>query len=317
MDLLTTLRRAVERLAAAEIPSPQTDAELLAAHAWGISRAELKLQVISGAAEAEAADQIQDRFWELIEERAHRVPLQHLTGVAPFRWLELQVGPGVFVPRPETETVVELVLQKLRALGACGVPNPRVVDLGTGSGAIAASIATEYPAAEVHAVEVSVEAAAWAELNFRQIPNGSSPVVMHLCDLRDFSRQWHTDPANAGALFDVVVSNPPYIPPGMIPVEPEVREHDPEIALYGGGSDGLELPEAVIRAAKHLLVPGGWLILEHAEAHAEALAGLCRADPMLENVETHRDLTDRQRSTSATVKRGCPAGDQRTSESAA
>jgi release factor glutamine methyltransferase len=317
VDLAETLRRAAERLAAAEIPSPQTDAELLAAHAWGISRARLQLQVISGAADAEAAVQIQERFWELIEERAHRVPLQHLTGVAPFRWLELRVGPGVFVPRPETESVVELVLQKLRALGARGIPNPRVVDLGTGSGAIAASIATEYPAAEVHAVEVSAEAAAWAELNFRRLPEGSSPVTMHLCDLRDFSQQWNADPANAGALFDVVVSNPPYIPPGMVPVEPEVREHDPEIALYGGGSDGLELPAAVIRAAEHLLVSGGWLILEHAEVHAEALAGLCRADPMLENVETHRDLTDRQRATSATIQRACPAADQRTSKSTA
>ena len=301
MDLQLTIRRGAERLAAAGIASCHTDAELLAAHAWGLSRAQLQLQALSGTG-AHPADPQQTRFWELIEERARRVPLQHITGFAPFRWLELRVGPGVFVPRPETETVVELALQHLRTLHSEGVRAPRVVDLGTGSGAIAASIALEFPNAEVHAVELSAEAAAWAQLNFQRLPATASKVTLHQCDLRDFPRQWSQDPAGGESSFDVVVSNPPYIPPHMVPVEQEVRDHDPEIALYGGGPEGLELPAAVVSAAVTVLAPGGRLILEHAEVQAEAVAGLCRAEPALTSVQSHQDLTGRQRATSARVR---------------
>ncbi|NDK30321.1 peptide chain release factor N(5)-glutamine methyltransferase [Nesterenkonia sp. Hz 6-5] len=306
------IREAVGRLAEAGIPSPQTDAELLAAHVWGLSRGELQAKMVSATGGVAGGAAAQDRFWGLIDERRHRIPLQHLTGVAPFRWLELRVGPGVFIPRPETETVVDLVLQRLRSLNAQGVVHPRVVDLGTGSGAIAASIAAEYPAAEVHAVEISSEAAAWAQLNFQNLPRGASSVTLHHCDLRDFAAQWHSDSVGA-APFELVVSNPPYIPPNMVPIEQEVREHDPEVALYGGGPDGLDLTTAVLQTAKQILVPGGWLVLEHAEVQADALAALCDADPLLENVETHNDLTGRKRATSATVQRAPHGAVQRAS----
>ncbi|WP_243730536.1 peptide chain release factor N(5)-glutamine methyltransferase [Nesterenkonia salmonea] len=302
MGLGDLIRDAVGRLAEAGIPSPQADAELLAAHVWSLSRAELQAKMISDTGESAGGIEAQDRFWALIGERQHRIPLQHLTGMAPFRWLELKVGPGVFIPRPETETVVDLVLHKLRELSSKGISHPRVVDLGTGSGAIAASIALEYPAAEVHAVEVSTEAAAWAQLNFDNLPQDASSVILHHCDLRDFAADWRSDPNRAAESFDLVVSNPPYIPPNMVPVEQEVREHDPDIALYGGGPDGLDLPTAVLHTAKEVLASGGWLVLEHAEVQADALAALCSGDPMLEGVETHWDLTGRKRATSATIQ---------------
>lgn len=297
-ELSALIRAAAAQLAEAAVPSPRADAELLAGYVLGISRGEVQAAVI---ADREIPQDAAERLTALVAERARRTPLQHLTGRAPFRSLELRVGPGVFIPRPETETVVELVLEQLRAMAAGGSAYPRVVDLGTGSGAIAASLAAEFPAAEVHAVELAAEAAAWAELNFQQLqqlpsaswPAGAqpAPVTLHRCDLRDFSLTG----------FDVVVSNPPYIPPGMVPAEVEVRDHDPEIALYGGGHDGLELPRAVLETAKRILKPGGWLILEHAEVQAEALAALCEADPALQAVATHQDLTGRNRATSANL----------------
>ncbi|WP_258932921.1 peptide chain release factor N(5)-glutamine methyltransferase [Nesterenkonia pannonica] len=163
-------------------------------------------------------------FQRLIEERARRVPLQHLTGSAPFRTLELRVGPGVFVPRPETEAVVDVALAEIDRLLGLGVAVPRIVDLGTGAGTIAASIAAERPQCDVHAIEVSEAAAAWAALNFSRLPQHAAQVRLHVQDLRDFEQDG----------FDVVVSNPPYIPPSMVPTEPEVHEHDPRTALYGG-----------------------------------------------------------------------------------
>lgn len=290
------IRQAAARLAQAGVPSPLVDAELLAGHVLGFSRGEVQAKAISGAS---VEENDVDRFLALEQERARRVPLQHLTGRAPFRTLDLRVGPGAFIPRPETETLVELVLEQLRRLDDLGQDSPRVVDLGTGSGAIAASIAAEFPAAEIHAVEVSEEAAAWAQMNFDTLPPGSVTVTLHHCDLRDFP-----DLMDPEVGFDVVVSNPPYIPPDMVPQEQEVREHDPEIALYGGGSDGLDLPRAVIGTAKQILVDGGWLILEHAEVQAEALAEICRADRDLEDVQTHLDLTGRPRATSAVFAAG-------------
>lgn len=281
------IHAAAARLAEADVPSPKVDAEILAGHLLGLSRSEVQTQAILG--KTVPADEA-SRFHNLIQERAQRIPLQHLTGTAPFRHLDLRVGPGVFIPRPETETVVELALTELHRRRDQGAGSPRVVDLGTGSGAIAAAIAAEFPEAEVHAVELSEEAAAWAQLNFDNLPEGSAAVTLHRCDLRDFQ-------AEPG--FDVVVSNPPYIPPDMVPTEQEVRDHDPEMALYGGGADGLEIPRAVIETATRLLVPGGWLILEHAEVQAEALLRLCQDNPELTEAATHQDLSGRDRATSA------------------
>lgn len=332
------LKAAAARLAQAGVSSPMVDAQLLAGHVLGLSRGEVQAKAVSGADIEQLAVHTggqrtispglqresrcrADQILQLVEERAQRVPLQHLTGLAPFRTLELRVGPGVFIPRPETETVVGLVLEQLTRITEQGSIGPRVADLGTGSGAIAASIAAEFPAAEVHAVEVSRQAAAWAQLNFDQLPPGSAEVTLHHCDLRDFparsaSSAGISPPVTGSGRrdpdtrwqrtgpFDVVVSNPPYIPEAMVPAEQEVHEHDPQIALYGGGEDGLELPRAVIDTAKQILVPGGWLILEHAEVQAEALRRICTADPELTKPVTHQDLSGRDRSTSTRLASG-------------
>lgn len=287
-DLDRAVTEASTVLEEAGVSAPSVDAELLAGHVLGLSRGEVQLKRYIGISLSEADS---DRLVSLVQERARRVPLQHLTGCAPFRHLELRVGPGVFIPRPETEQVVQVVLDHMTA---AETPRPRVVDLGTGSGAIAASIASEYPDAEVHAVELSEQASAWAELNLA--PHG---VKLHRCDLREFPMLWRSQAPEEDCRFDVVVSNPPYIPGTMVPTDPEVRDHDPQLALYGGGADGLEMPRAVMAAAVDLLRPSGWLILEHAEVQTPVLRELMSQHPLLEQVHTHQDLAGRDRATSA------------------
>lgn len=275
------LREAAARLTAAGVPSPRVDAELLLAHVLGEGRGRACALALAGAS---VDHETADRFRSLVDERARRVPLQHLTGRAPFRGLELRIGPGAFIPRPETEQVAEVALDHLRSLAAA---RPRVIDLGTGSGALAAAIAAEHPGAEVHAVELSEQAAAWAQQNLE-----AHGVILHRRDLRDVPQEWE-------AGFDVVVSNPPYIPADMVPVEVEVREHDPQMALYGGGRDGLEMPLAVVDSAARLLMSGGWMIMEHAEVQARAIGARLVDDPRFTQVRTHRDLSGRDRATSA------------------
>jgi release factor glutamine methyltransferase len=229
-------------------------------------------------------------YAELVAERARRVPLQHITGVAHFRYLQLAVGPGVFIPRPETESVVQLVIDWLGDRDRLqGRARPKVVDLGTGSGAIAGSIALEVPGAEVYAVEFSEFAHAWAERNLR--PLG---VTLLRGDLRDAL------PEHNGT-FDVVVSNPPYIPAEAIPNEPEVALHDPPEALYGGGADGMELPTAAAASAARLLVPGGYFVMEHAEVQATWIAAMMKKSGLWSDVTTHLDLNGRERATSAVL----------------
>lgn len=296
MELHQLLRDAVRQLTDAEIPAPRADAELLACWVLGLSRGELTLRALTGL--SVSAPEV-ERLRDLVDERCRRVPLQHLTGSAPFRSLELRVGPGVFIPRPETESVVDAVLEQLRLLLEEGIRHPRIVDLGTGSGAIAAAVAAECPAAEVHAVELSEEAVAWARMNIEALPGSAAQVTLHHGDLR-------RSPELLGQLsgtFDVVVSNPPYIPADMVPTEVEVREHDPQLALYGGGDGGLELPFAVVAAAEQLLRPGGWFIMEHAEVQAGSIMEHCVARPLLESIRTHQDLTGRDRATSAVLSK--------------
>ncbi|MDK1327267.1 peptide chain release factor N(5)-glutamine methyltransferase [Arthrobacter sp. zg-Y1143] len=273
--LAEALRAAAAVLAAAGVPSPRVDAELLAAHLLGETAGRVRALAFTDAPTPAG-------YADLVAERAARVPLQHITGKAHFRYLELAVGPGVFVPRPETETVAQLAIDAARrAAGA------KVVDLGTGSGAIAAAVASEVPGAEVHAVELSPLAFAWAERNL-------APLGVRLVqgDLRDAL------PGHNGS-FDVVVSNPPYIPADAVPNEPEAAEHDPAMALYGGGADGMELPMAAARTAARLLVPGGYFVMEHAEVQAQDIARRLAADPAWTDVRSHLDLNGRPRATSA------------------
>ena len=282
MSLADAVREATAILAAAGVPSPRVDAELLAEHLLGVGLGRLRAMLLGDSG-------VPEGYAELVAERAQRVPLQHITGVAHFRYLQLAVGPGVFVPRPETESVVQLVIDRLQ-----GMARPRVIDLGTGSGAIAGSIAHEVPGAEVVAVEFSEFAHAWAQKNL-------APLGVELVrgDLRDAL------PERSGT-FDVVVSNPPYIPSEAIPNEPEVALHDPPEALYGGGADGLELPTAAAASAARLLVPGGYFVMEHAEVQSGWIAAMLKRTGQWTEITSHRDLNGKERATSAVLAESPP-----------
>jgi len=212
-DLRTAVRDATARLAAAGIASPEVDAVELAAHALGTDPSDVRRAMVLGAPEP-------DGYSALVEERAARVPLQHLTGRAHFRRLTLAVGPGVFVPRPETEVTAGLAIDAASALGR----DPLVLDLCTGSGAIALAVKDELPGARVLAIELSDLAHGWAVANRDRL---GLDVELRLGDAT-------TAFDDLAGEVDVVVSNPPYIPVGAVPVDHEVRDHDPEVALYGG-----------------------------------------------------------------------------------
>ena len=275
--LAAAVTEATAILAQAGVPSPRVDAELLADHLLGVGLGRLRALMLGDSPAP-------DGYADLVAERARRTPLQHITGVAYFRYLELAVGPGVFIPRPETESVVQLVVDHVQ-----GMAHPRIVDLGTGSGAIAGSIAHEVPGAEVHAVEYSPFAHAWAEKNLA--PLG---VRLVLGDLRDALPELN-------GTFDVVVSNPPYIPAEAIPNEPEVALHDPPEALYGGGADGMELPTAAAASAARLLVPGGYFVMEHAEVQAGWIKAMLSRAGVWTGITTHLDLNGKERATSAVL----------------
>lgn len=286
-SLRAEVDRAVAALAGAGVPSPRTDAVVLAGHVLGADRSEVERRLLLGG---EVDDAAASRLAALVDERCARVPLQHLTGTAPFRRLELHVGPGVFVPRPETEQAVDHVLAALE-----GIDAPRVVDLCTGSGALALAVADEAPTAEVTAVELSELALAWAA---RNIETTGLPVRLVAADAG-------ADPAGVADLaglvgrVDVVVTNPPYVPVGMVPLEPEVAEHDPDVALYGGSEDGLATPLAVASAAARLLRHGGLLVMEHADSQGESLPRALAATGDWVDVVDHPDLTGRPRTTTA------------------
>ncbi|HWM34481.1 MAG TPA: peptide chain release factor N(5)-glutamine methyltransferase [Pseudolysinimonas sp.] len=272
--------RVVAALAGAGIPHPDADAELLIGHVLGISRGQVQAQVVTDEA---VADDAAARVHELVARRAAREPLQHITGSAAFRSLEVQVGPGVFIPRPETEGVAQLAIDALLAVAS---PAPVAIDLGAGSGAIALALATEVPHARVWGVERSAEAFAWATRNAEGVANLT---LVH----GDLGEELHELDGSA----DVVVSNPPYIPEDAIPRDPEVRLFDPPAALYGG-VDGLDVVRVLSRRALTLLRPGGALVLEHGELQGSAIRALLAADGWRAPA-THADLTRRDRATTA------------------
>ena len=270
----------VARLAAAGVPDPEVDAELLIGHVLGLSRGGLqaKLVVGGGMGEADAAT-----LESLVARRARREPLQHLTGRAPFRSLELAVGPGVFVPRPETEQVTQLAIDALRAAAE---PEPIAIDLGSGSGAIALALATEVPHARIFAAELSEDAHAWASRNVAGVDN----LTLVLSDLGEAFPE-------LDGTASVVISNPPYVPDAAIPRDPEVRLFDPAMALYGG-EDGLDIVRVLSSRALELLHPGGLLVIEHGELQGESIRDILTADGW-RAAATHRDLTLRDRATTA------------------
>jgi release factor glutamine methyltransferase len=259
---VTTLREAAARLEAAGVASPMHDARVLLRHAAAHS-----LDV-----------------GPLIERRAARVPLQHIVGSAGFRHLELAVGPGVFVPRPESELLVDAVLGFV-----AGASAPLVVDLCAGSGAIGLSVAKECPAARVHLVEVSDTALPWLRRNAAGYPN----VTIHHADLT-------AAPTGVDHSVDVVVSNPPYVADDERDlVDPEVRDHDPGPALWAG-ADGLDVIRAVAARARDLLRPGGQLIVEHSDRQGEAAPRVVAAAGFAD-VADHPDLTGRPRFVTASL----------------
>ncbi|MGW2094052.1 N5-glutamine methyltransferase family protein [Promicromonospora sukumoe] len=302
-------------LADAGVPSPRADAEELLAHALGVDRGELRRMLVLGR---EVPDDVARAFEALVARRAAREPLQHLTGRAPFRHLELAVGPGVFVPRPETEEVAQVAIDEAaKVVGERGGAGAVVVDLCTGSGAIALAVATEVPGARVHAVELDKDAHAWAERNVDALsavaagldpalptgpgtdPEATRPAPERI--VRLVKGDARTALYGVDGTADVVVSNPPYVPSDAVPVDPEVAEHDPAVALYGLGPDGLEVPRGITDAAARLLRPGGLYVMEHAEVQAEAARAMVAAArdaegrPVFGEPETRKDLTGRPR----------------------
>lgn len=279
-SLAAAIRAASQRLAAAGVPDPVVDAELLAGHVLGTSRGEVQAAVIRGD---EIGEHDASALADAVARREAREPLQHITGTAPFRHLELAVGPGVFVPRPETETVVQYAID---ALLNSAEPAPIGVDLGTGSGAIALAMATEVPHSRVFAAELSEDAFAWASRNVEGVDN----LALVQSDLRD------AFPELDGAA-SVVISNPPYVPNAAIPRDPEVRLFDPALALYGG-EDGLDIVRVLSSRALRLLHPGGLLVIEHGELQGESIRDILTQDGWRATA-THRDLTLRDRATTA------------------
>ncbi|MFD3747635.1 peptide chain release factor N(5)-glutamine methyltransferase [Nocardia sp. NPDC058633] len=270
---------AAARLAEAGVGSPMPDAESLAAHVLDTERMRLALIPMI---EIETAD----RYRALIEQRAARIPLQHLTGTAAMGEIDLAVGPGVFVPRPETELLFAWALAHLATLPHDHAPT--VVDLCTGSGALALAIAHARPDAEVHAVELDPDALIWARRNAEtRAAEGDTPIILHPDDV--------TDPALLALLtarVDLVVTNPPYIPDAAI-LDPEVADHDPHRALFGG-PDGLDIIRAMVPTIGRLLRPGGATAIEHDDTNGGGVAALL-ADADFIDVVEHTDLTDKPR----------------------
>lgn len=266
------LAAATATLVAAGVASPRHDAEALAAHLLGARR---------GGLTAREPD-LGPEYDDLVARRAAREPLQHLTGSVGFRRLDLAVGPGVFIPRPETECLVGWALDALR-----GRREPLVVDLCTGTAAIALAVADELPGARVHAVDSDPVALAWAR---RNVADTGLPVTLHLADAASAL------PALTGRV-DAVLANPPYLPVGL-PVEPEVARHDPPAALWGG-PDGLATVRVLAARAATLLRPGGLLAVEHGDDQGAAVAALLADAGDWTDIADHADLTGRPRFASA------------------
>jgi release factor glutamine methyltransferase len=278
--LRALLREATATLEAAGVASAEHDARALAAHVLDLARPSDLLMVDDVGPEAGAA------FAELLARRAARVPLQHLIGTVGFRYIDLEVGPGVFVPRPETESVVQWAVDAIKTEGWDA---PLVVDLCTGSGTIAFALANEVPTATVHAVELDPDSLAWTRRNAaRRVAAGDPLVHLHLGSAEDAL------PELDGQL-DLVASNPPYVATheGHIP-DPEVLDHDPGVALWAG-EDGLDVIRLVERAARRLLKPGGLLVVEHSDRQGATAPALLEAAGGWTEVADHRDLTGRDR----------------------
>jgi release factor glutamine methyltransferase len=279
MNIKELLRQAKSQLDDSGIS--QVDAEHLLAHCLGVSRVDLHNPVILESTLATIVDEqtIEETFVTLVERRIGFEPLQYLTGTAPFRHLEIEVGPGVLVPRPESELLVEAVLQHISNLE--GIVS--IVDLGAGSGALSLAVATEAENARVIAVEKSPEAIFWLKKNVSRIDEKVRIVEGDVSDVL------------IGVKCDLVIANPPYIPDDQV-LPRDVAGFEPHIALFGGPT-GIEIPREFIAAAARLLKSGGVLVIEHTEEQGLVIAAELALD--FENVVLHHDLNDRPRWSSA------------------
>ena len=273
------------------IDSPRADAELLLAHVLGVSRGDIhKFTDIDSA--------LSEEFEKLVRFRSERIPVQHLTGKGYFRYLEVRVGPGVLIPRPETELLVDAV----KAFRTHSEPL-LIVDLGSGAAALTISLAIECAPADVVGVELYEEAFRWGEVNVEkyvpQIFTAGSSVHLVQADFANVSEQELIDVLGK---VDVVVSNPPYIPIGGIPRDAEVHLYEPSTALYGG-VNGLELVDEVIKTAARLLKPGGLLVIEHSDFQGEgaelSVPDRVRSSESFTEVKDNLDLNQRPRYTTA------------------
>ncbi len=276
MQVSEAIKIATDKLSSAGVSSPSVDAELLSCFVLGIARSELTLQVVT---EQTFPDDKLEKFFSVLDRREKREPLQHITGTAAFRHLELEVGPGVFIPRPETEQLVELAIKNLEGISA-----PVIVDLCSGSGAIAISLFTELEGANVYSVELSSEAFGFLTRNYQK----------YGLDLASAKNE-HLSTALEGlqGKVDLVISNPPYIPDAAIPLELEVQLHEPSLALYGG-QDGLDVIRQISTRALYLLKPGGLILLEHADTQAGAISELLLISGWQE-VVSRQDLSGKNR----------------------
>ncbi|PJK19330.1 peptide chain release factor N(5)-glutamine methyltransferase [Mycolicibacterium goodii] len=276
---MTRLRTAIEAatatLAAAGVGSPRIDAELLAAHALGTERGRLMLS-------DDPSPEALSAFDELVAARARRIPLQHLVGTAAFGPLTLEVGPGVFIPRPETEALLEWALaQDLRR-------DAVIVDLCTGTGALALALAHHHPRARVIAVDDSPAALEYTRRNTA----GTSVEVL----AADVTRPGLLPELDDGV--DLVVSNPPYIPEGA-ELDPEVADHDPGHALFGG-PDGMAVIGPIVALAARWLRAGAMCAVEHDDTTSARTVELFTRDGHFADVTARRDLTGRPRFVTAT-----------------
>jgi release factor glutamine methyltransferase len=269
------LTEATDRLRQAGVPSPAQDARVLLSFVSGVEVARLPLL-------DELDDDHARRFRKLTGKRAERIPVQYLTGRAHFRRIDVEVGPGVFVPRPETEVMTGWAIEHLTSLAA-GPHRPSVVELCTGSGVIAKAIASELTRVDIYAVEVSDEAAAYARRNLAE-----TLVELHVADMV-------TALEDLNGSVDLVIANPPYIPLDAYElVAPEARNHDPMLALFSG-ADGLDAIRTVVSVATRLLRPAGLLCCEHADVQGESAPAVVVASGAFTAVRDHRDLTGRPR----------------------
>jgi len=279
MDIKALLRDAKSQLRESGIS--EVDAEHLLAHVLALSRMDLHNSVLleSTLKALSDTDVIEEQFFTLLDRRINHEPLQYLTGRAAFRYLEIEVGPGVLVPRPESELLVDAVLTHIMNL-----PAPvSVIDLGAGSGALALAIATESPDTRVIAVENSPEAILWLKKNVSVIAENVRVVEGDVADVLP------------GIKCDVVIANPPYIPDSQ-PLPRDVASFEPHAALFGGPT-GMEIPKIFITAAARLLKSAGVLVIEHAQEQGAAIERELALD--FDNISLHDDLVGRPRWTSA------------------